>query len=81
MGDEFRAAVGCDMTWDAMFGEDVENEQFGESCCGKFVVGRDEYALFCEAVDDDEDCGMSCGRGKLFYEVHRDRIPRERRDW
>ena len=54
-GDEFRAVVGSDMSWNAMLGEHVHNEQH----CKVFRSAVDgcwnEYALLGELVNNHQD--------------------------
>jgi hypothetical protein len=39
-------------------------------------VSRNEYALFGETINDNEDGSKSGGCRELFDEVHRDEVPR-----
>ena len=39
-------------------------------------MGWNENALLREAVNDDEDGGVSAGEGKVFNEIHGDGVPR-----
>jgi hypothetical protein len=63
-----------------MFGEDVEDEQFGEFCGGNGVVCRNENGLLGESVYNDEDSGVTGRLGEFLDEIHGDGIPREFRN-
>ena len=49
-GDEFRTTVGGDVFRNTVFGKHVHNEKNGEIFGGAMNGGRNEYALFREAV-------------------------------
>ena len=70
VGYEFGSTVGSDMGGNAVLGEDVEKEQLRQSGGVDGVMRGDEYALFGQAIHNDED-GCESGRGqKVFNEVH-----------
>lgn len=69
------APVGGDMGWNSVLGEDVDEEQLGESCGGDGIMSWDEDTLFGESVDYHEDGGIALRRRKLFDEVHGDGVP------
>jgi hypothetical protein len=70
--DKLRALVGGDMRGDTVFGEDMHDEEFGESGRVDGIVSRDEYTLLAESVHDDKDCSKSVRVGELLNEVHGD---------
>jgi len=39
-------------------------------------MGQNENALLREAINDNEDGGVSAGEGKVFNEIHGDGVPR-----
>ena len=63
------------MSGDAMFGEDVKQEETSEFFGGDLALGQDEDTLFREVVNDNQDHSVTVGLRELFDEVHRDGIP------
>ena len=58
-----------------VFKEHVENKQDGKVFGCTMDSGQNKDTLFCESVNNHQDC-ITTGRGwKGFNEVHRDRIP------
>src|SRR5687767_12675112 len=64
------------MLWNTMLGENMGDEQAGEGRSVEVGMGRNEYGLFGEAVDDDENVGEASGSRKTLNEIHGDGIPR-----
>ena len=55
VGDEFGAAVGSDMFWNAVFEEYVHNEQHCKVFRSAVNGCRNEYALLGELVNNHQD--------------------------
>src|SRR6267142_713021 len=58
-----------------MESEDVGDKLGGDVSGGVGVLGRDEVGLLCEAVDADEDGGVTLRRGEFGDVVDGDRVP------
>ena len=54
MGDKFRSAVGSDVAWNSMLGEDVENEELCKLLRRYCVVGQTEESLLGETISNDQ---------------------------
>ena len=54
MGDEFGSAVGSDMAWNSVFGEDVKNEELCKLLRCDCVVSRNEESLLGETINNDQ---------------------------
>ena len=54
MGDEFRSAVGSDVAWDSMLGEDVKNEELCKLLRRDHVVSQNEESLLGETINNDQ---------------------------
>jgi hypothetical protein len=55
MGDKLRSAVGGNMPMDPMLGKDTNNKELGKFGRCNSVVDGDEYCLFGEMINNDED--------------------------
>ena len=72
MGNELWTMVGSNMFGNPVLGEHMENKQDGKVFGGTMDSGRNEDTLFCQSVNDHQDC-ITTGRGrKGFNKVHRD---------
>ena len=77
MRDEFGSAVGSNMAWNSMLGEDVKNEELCKLLRRNHVVSRDEESLLGETINNDQYSGITGRRRReLLYEIHRDGVPR-----
>ena len=54
MGDEFESAVGSDVAWDSVLGEDVKNEELCKLLRRNCVVSRNEESLLGETINNDQ---------------------------
>ena len=54
MGDEFGSAVGSDVAWDSMLGEDVKNKKLCKLLRRDHVMGRNEEPLLGETINNDQ---------------------------
>ena len=54
MGNEFRSAVGSDMAWNSVLGEDVKNEELCKLLRCDHVVSQNEKSLLGETINDDQ---------------------------
>ena len=54
MGDEFGSAVGSDVAWDSVLGEDVKNKELCKLLRCDCVVGRNEESLLGETINNDQ---------------------------
>ena len=54
MGNEFGSAIGSNVAWDSMLGEDVKNKELCELLRRNRVVSRNEESLLGETINDDQ---------------------------
>ena len=54
MGDEFGSAVGSDVAWDSMLGEDMKNEELCKLLRRDCVMGWNEESLLGETINNDQ---------------------------
>ena len=54
MGDKFRSAIGSDVAWNFMLGEDVKNEELCKLLRRNRVVSRNEKSLLGEMINNDQ---------------------------
>ena len=54
MGDEFGSAVGSDMAWNSVLGEDVKNEELCKLLRHNRVVSQNEESLLGETINNDQ---------------------------
>ena len=54
MGDKFRSAVGSDVAWNSMLGEDVENEELCKLLRRNHVMSRNEESLLGKMINNDQ---------------------------
>ena len=59
MGDEFRSAVGSDMAWNSVLGEDMKNEELCKLLRRDRVVSRNEKSLLGETINNDRYSGIT----------------------
>src|SRR5215469_8519791 len=64
------------MRWNSVLRENMGNEKFREFGCIYRIIGRNEYRLFGEPIDNHQNIGESVRRRELFNKIHRNRIPR-----
>ena len=54
MGNKFGSAVGSDVAWDSVLGEDVKNKELCKLLRRDCVVGRNEESLLGETINNDQ---------------------------
>ena len=54
MGNEFRSAIGSNVAWDSMLGEDVKNKELCKLLRHNCVVSQNEESLLGETINDDQ---------------------------
>ena len=54
MGDEFGSAVGSNMAWNPMLGEDMKNEELYKLLRHDCVMSRNEKSLLGEMINNDQ---------------------------
>ena len=54
MRDKFGSAVGSDVAWDSVLGEDVKNEELCKLLRRDRVVSRNEKSLLGETINNDQ---------------------------
>ena len=54
MGNEFGSAIGSNVAWDSVLGEDVKNEELCKLLRRDRVVGRNEKSLLGETINNDQ---------------------------
>ena len=59
MRDEFESAVGSDMAWNSMLGEDVKNEELCKLLRCNHVVSQNENSLLGEMINNDQYSGIT----------------------
>ena len=59
MRDKFRSAVGSDMAWNSVLGEEVENEELCRLLRCNHVVSRNEESLLGETINNDQYSGIT----------------------
>jgi hypothetical protein len=69
------------MTGNTVFGEDMKEEEPGETGRGNMNVAGDKDDLLGRTITNDENAIKLAGKGKLFNEVHGYRMPRTKRNW
>jgi hypothetical protein len=68
---KFRTLVRGDMRQNSMFGEDMDNEKFGQLGRGDSIMSQNEESLLSETVHHYQNSGKAFGVRKLLDEVHR----------
>ena len=79
-GDELRSTITGDMVRNSVLGEDVRYEDLGELLGGAGDCCQSEYGLLGEPINDYQNGVGAIRERKGFNVVHRDRIPRMRRN-
>ena len=59
MGDEFGSAIGSDVAWNSMLGEDVKNEELCKLLRHNRVMSQNEKSLLGETINDDQYSGIT----------------------
>ena len=59
MGDEFGSAVGSNMAWNSVLGEDVKNKELCKLLRCNHVVSRNEESLLGELINNDQYSGIT----------------------
>ena len=54
MGDEFGSAVGSDVAWDSVLGEDVKNKELCKLLRRDHVMSRNEESLLGGMINNDQ---------------------------
>ena len=54
MGDKFRSAIGSDMAWNSMLGEDVKNKELCKLLRRDHIVSWNEESLLGEMINNDQ---------------------------
>ena len=61
MRDKFGSAVGGNMAWNSMLGEDVKNEELCKLLRHNCIVSRNEKSLLGEMINNDQYSGITGG--------------------
>ena len=59
MRNEFGSAVGSDVAWNSMLGEDVKNKELCNLLRHDHVVSRNEESLLGEMINNDQYSGIT----------------------
>ena len=59
MGNKFGSAIGSNVAWNSMLGEDVKNEELCKLLRHDRVVGRNEKSLLGETINNDQYSGIT----------------------
>ena len=59
MRDKFGSAVGSDVAWNSVLGEDVKNEELCKLLRCNCVMSRMEKSLLGEMIDNDQYSGIT----------------------
>ena len=59
MGNEFGSAIGSNVAWDSVLGEDVKNEELCKLLRHDRVVGQNEKSLLGETINNDQYSGIT----------------------
>ena len=54
MGNKFGSAIGSNVAWDSMLGEDVKNKELCKLLRSNRVVSRNEESLLGEMINNDQ---------------------------
>ena len=54
MGNEFGSAIGSNVAWDSVLGEDVKNEELCKLLRRDRIVSRNEKSLLGETINNDQ---------------------------
>ena len=54
MGNKFGSAIGSNVAWDSVLGEDVKNKELCKLLRRNRVVSRNEESLLGETINDDQ---------------------------
>ena len=59
MRDKFGSAVGSDVAWDSVLGEDVKNKELCKLLSCDHVVSHNEESLLGETINNDQYSGIT----------------------
>ena len=59
MGNEFGSAIGSNVAWDSVLGEDVKNKELCKLLRRDRVMGRNEKSLLGETINNDQYSGIT----------------------
>ena len=68
MGDEFGSAVGSNMAWYSVLGEDMKNEELCKLLRRNCVMSRNKESLLGEMINNDQYCEGDTETRPLVYE-------------
>ena len=54
MGNEFGSAIGSNVAWDSVLGEDMKNKELCKLLRRNRVMSRNEESLLGETINDDQ---------------------------
>ena len=81
MRHELGTSIRCDVRWNTMLREDMQDKYFWEFSRCDCIMGSNEYHLFSKSVNYHKNSGVSGGLGQLLDEIHKDKIPGLLRYW
>ena len=59
MGNEFGSAIGSNVAWDSVLGEDVKNEELCKLLGCDRIMGLNEKSLLGETINNDQYSGIT----------------------
>ena len=59
MGDKFGSAVGSNMAWNSVLGEDMKNKELCKLLRCNHVVSQNEESLLGELINNDQYSGIT----------------------